>query len=58
MLRAVLSLCAAIFCGSIGHLFLSKGMHAMGPLEDYHFLALFHYFLMVFHNPWVVVGVL
>lgn len=58
MVRAAFSLGLAIACGSLGHLLLSKGMHAMGPLEDYHFLALFHYFGMVFYNPSIIGGIL
>lgn len=51
MFKAFLSILAAILCGSVGHIFLSKGMR-MSELSG------FADFVQVFQNPWVAGGIL
>ena len=43
MFKAFLSISVAILCGSLGHIFLSKGLHHAG---------------LSFHNPWLWAGIL
>lgn len=52
----VLSL--TLLVGSLGHIFLAKGMKMMGPMEGHSTLYLLHYFSAAVANPWVSLGIL
>ncbi|MDP2599424.1 MAG: EamA family transporter [Deltaproteobacteria bacterium] len=57
MFKATFALILALICAGFGNLMLSKGMQAVGPLQEYQFSALFHYFVDSVTNPWVVTGI-
>jgi len=57
MVKALVAVTLAILCAGIGNIFLSKGMHLVGALENYQLTALAHYFWQAFTNPWVILGI-
>lgn len=57
MFKATFALILALICAGFGNLMLSKGMQAVGPLQDYQLSALLHYFVDSITNPWVITGI-
>ena len=58
MLKSTVVVCLAMFCAALGNVALSKGMQAIGPLDNYQIMHLIHYFIASVSNPWVMAGIL
>ena len=57
MIKSTLVLFLAVFFAALGNVALSKGMQGVGPLQNYQWVGLIHYFFDSVTNPWVVAGI-
>ena len=58
MWKAILILSLALIAAGLGNICLRKGMLLMGPLDTLQISLLWHYFVGVLMNPWVIAGIL
>jgi drug/metabolite transporter (DMT)-like permease len=56
MLRIIIVIALATFCGAFGQILLRKGMQIVGPLETYMPLEVLRYFYHAILQPYVLMG--
>ncbi len=48
----------AIVCAGTGNILIRKGMVIIGPLENYQWIPLFHFFVSALSSQWILFGIL